>query len=106
MTARIATALAAASIVLLLILVYALEAYVRPVLPAGRSAVPLEWLEAVLLATALLTAISWRVARGRGPARRRPPEIVTAPVAAEAPMAERSDDIGSLMGAFSRMLTT
>ncbi len=106
MTARIATALAAASIVLPLILVYALEAYVRPVLPAGRSAVPLEWLEAVLLATALLTAISWRVARGRGPARRRPPEIVTAPVAAEAPMAERSDDIGSLMGAFSRMLTT
>src|SRR3990172_1946247 len=40
MTARIATALAAASITLLLILGYALEAYVRPVLPAGRSAVP------------------------------------------------------------------
>ncbi|MDP2627433.1 MAG: GGDEF domain-containing protein, partial [Candidatus Rokubacteria bacterium] len=102
--ARIATALPAASIVLLLILVYALEAYVRPVLPAGRSAVPLEWLEALLLAAALLTAISWRVARSA--ARRRPPEIVTAPVPGEAPMADRSDDIGSLMGAFSRMLTT
>jgi len=106
MQSRLAAALAATSLVFLLILAYALDAYVRPALPPGPTAIQLKWMEALLLATALLAAVSWGLGRRRVRAGSRRAEIVTAAVRIEAPTGERNDEIGSLMGAFSRMLTT
>ncbi len=100
-------ALAGTVIALLLMLSYALEAILRPALPPGAPAVPLGWMHALLLVAALLTACAW--AAGARPRRQAPPRIPEASRAAravEAPAPERTDEIGSLMGSFSRMLST
>ena len=98
---------AGAAIVLLLGLTYALEAFVRPALTRGYPGVLLLWIQSLLIAAALLTAVSWAVAAGLGRAPgRRPAESPATALPTEPAAGERRDEIGSLMGAFSRMLTT
>jgi diguanylate cyclase (GGDEF)-like protein len=103
----LASILSSATIVLLVLLALLLETVVRQSLPRGAVSGRVGWIEALLLVAALLTACAWAVGLRRRRAAAAPPaDSPGTPLSAEVPAPERTQELGSLMGSFSRMLTT
>src|SRR3990172_6060271 len=104
---KISLALTLTALVPLLILVYSLYAYVLP-WPGqeplyGRD---LLWSQALLVFTGLLMAAGGFVIWDLGSTVRRTAETVAATTRVESAVAAKTDQIGALMGSFSRMLGT
>jgi diguanylate cyclase (GGDEF)-like protein len=103
---KICAALAISAVIPLLVLAYTLYAHLMPMLDPIRHARELVSIQALLVFTGLLMAagafVIWDLAVAVS--RMTAPGTTAEPL--ERAMARRSDEIGTLMGASSRMLTT
>jgi len=101
---KIYTALALSSVIPMLILTYSLYAHVRPFLDPVRHSRDLVWLEALLVFTGLLMVAGGFVIWDLATAVSHAAAMVTGAGQVGEAAAARSDEVGTLMTSFSRML--